>query len=293
MPSEKALFLLENYITTAVLTGGNWEPSLPLENLKDPQPSESPARTTGLGPEDGVIVADFPRPRPVNYVAFKQPIPKPFITQSASWRVQLDKASGDFSAPLFDSGEIPMWPSVVPFGVGEWGGFQWGGKLSEDEASRYNLDTALSLTAGVVASRMKVTLSDSSSPMGYVGGGTLLAGSAVRPSRNIDADWRIVSENQDRFERAKSGTLHADVSGTHREIEVRLSLSKEDEALGVFFDRFGVFRSGPILISVNPANQLHAHRMTVWGMVTRPVEFSAKPGFPGRYTFRIIVEEMP
>lgn len=289
----KILFAVDNLIDGAALAGGNWSAGLPSSNFADPQPSEYPARSAGLAPGDALVEADWSEERTVNLVALIQPRPRPFITQEAEWRVLLDGPAGDFSAPRHDFGWQQMWPSVVPFGIGEWGEFLWGGKLPPEEAERYGILSRLLAEPGVRASKLRLEISDPANPAGYTGGGRLFAGAALRPARNVAAGWRLVPGHEDVHERVPSGTLHSRASGTWRRIEFTLRYMSRDEALGYFFDQLALRRGRQVIVSLDPEDAVHGHRLTVYGVVPDPVEFEDMPGFPGRMTARFIVEEMP
>ena len=279
------LIAFRNYADDGTLSGGSWSGSLPLANLQDRQPSIV-ARSTSAAAANTIVNCDFGEARTISFVALL----KHNLTQQGQWRVRLSNDAA-FATSLYDSGQIDIWPTVYPFGVGLWGEFVWGGKLTTAEAATYGINAYRVLAASVFARYLRIELFDTANAAGYLQAGRLIAAPAWQPSINLQYGWQIEQVDESRKTRSRGGQTYVDIVPKARRLSFALASLEEDEMWGYAYEldrQKGV--GGDILVMVDPAKTTHLHRQTVYGTLaqTSPI---ANPAF-ARFDKAFAVEEL-
>ncbi len=278
-------FCSRNYADAAVLSGGSWLAGLPLANLQDRQLWRV-ARSADADPSSTVIAADFGLLRPIAYAGLLAHS----LTQSGRVRLRLGPSAGMTDA-VYDSGWMDIWPAVYPFGVGVWGEFNWGGKLSVEEASTYGIAWHHPLPAGVLARHMRLDLDDAGNPAGHVQAGRLIAGPLYTPSRNLRYGWHLQQVDPSRVSYSRGGQAYVELLPRYRRLALELALLPTDEAYGHLYEmqrRLGV--AGDLVVMRDPDDTLHRHRETIYGRLSRlePIVQQVH----GRHGLRIEIEEL-
>lgn len=279
------LIAYRNHADAAVFSGGGWSPGLPASNLGDRQPSRV-ARTLSSDPVDTTVDLDFGEARPVRFVA----LVRHSLTQSGRWRLILANDAG-FAAPLHDSGSMEIWPAVTPFGVGVWGEFNWGGRLSPEEAATYGIAAFHVLPVPVIARRLRLELDDAGNPDGWLQAGRLVVGPAWQPRVNLQYGWSIEQVDDSRTVRSRGGQSYVDVQPKYRRLRFAFDHLERDEVFGQAYELErlkGV--GGDLMVMVDPDDLQHRHRHTVYGVLTETSPI-ANPT-PGRFAKTFTVDEM-
>jgi len=116
---SNAILAYGNRADAATLSGGNWQPSLPLTNLQNRRLAKT-ARSTSLALANTKFDADLGQNRLVRVIAL--------VAHNASlaalYRVRLS-AVADFATTAHDTGWLPFWSVVYPFGGLPWGAPNW------------------------------------------------------------------------------------------------------------------------------------------------------------------------
>ncbi len=271
-------------VVAAVFSGGAWTAALPAENLADRQPSKV-ARSATSDPGDTVVDLDFGTAGPVRLVA----LIRHNLTQSGRWRLRL--SAGPFDAPAYDSGWTAIWPAVTPFGVGVWGEFHWGGRLSAGEAATYGIAAIHVLAVPVIARHLRLELADPGHPDGYLQAGRLVAGPAWEPRVNLQYGWSIEQVDDSRTVRSRGGQRYVDVQPKYRRLRFGFDYLERDEVFGQAYELErlkGV--GGDLMVMVDPDDLQHRHRHTVYGVLTE----TAPIGNPvhGRFAKTFTLEEL-
>jgi hypothetical protein len=279
------LIAFRNYADDGTLSGGSWASTLPLSNLQDRQLSAI-ARSTNAAVANTAVDCDFGQGRTISFVALL----KHNLGQSGQWRVRLGDDPA-FAASLYDSGRVDIWPTTYPFGVGLWGEFLWGGKLTTAEASTYGISGYVVLPLPVFARHLKIELFDAANAAGYVQAGRLIAGPAWQPAINLQYGWHLAQVDESRKTRSRGGQTYVDAMPRFRRLTFDLAHMREDEAWGYAYelDRIkGV--GGDLLVMIDPAKTTHLHRQTVYGSLTESAPIS-NPQF-GLFSKPFTVEEL-
>ncbi|GHD42220.1 hypothetical protein GCM10017083_06970 [Thalassobaculum fulvum] len=279
------LIAYRNHADQAVFSGGAWTAELPAANLADRQPSRV-ARTLTSTPDDTVADLDFGGARPVRFVA----LVRHNLTQAGRWRLRL-AADPAFAEPIHDSGWTAIWPAVTPFGVGVWGEFHWGGRLSAEEAATYGIAAIHVLPVPAIARYLRLELADPGHPDGYLQAGRLVAGPAWQPRVNLQYGWSIEQVDDSRTVRSRGGQSYVDVQPKFRRLRFAFDYLERDEVFGQAYELErlkGV--GGDLMVMVDPDDLQHRHRHTVYGVLaeTAPI---ANPT-PGRFAKTFTVDEL-
>lgn len=279
------LIAFRNYADDATLSGGSWSSSLPLANLRDRQLTRL-ARSTDALAASTAIDCDFGQGRTISFIALL----RHNLGQAGQWRIRLGDDPA-YATSLYDSEQIDIWPTIHPFGVGLWGEFVWGGKLTAADAATYGNSGYLVLPQPVFARRLKIELFDAGNPAGYVQAGRLIAGPAWQPAINLQYGWHLAQVDESKKTRSRGGQTYVDIVPRFRRLTFDLAHMSRDEAWGYAYelDRLkGI--GGDLLIMVDPANLTHLHRQTVYGTLTESSAI-ANPQY-GLFTKPFTVEEL-
>lgn len=279
------LIAYRNEVDVATFSGGVWAAGLPVENLADPQPTRV-ARTNSADPVETTTTLDFGSAMPIRFVA----LVRHNLTQTATWRIRLDDDAA-MTTPLHDSGAIAVWPSIAPFGVGLWGEFNWGGRLSPEEAGTYGITAIQVLDTPVRARYMRLDMDDAGNPTGYVQAGRLVAGPAWQPSINLQLGWSIEQVDPSQKARSRGGQTYVDVQPRYRRLRFTVDFLGRDEMFGNAYELErlkGV--GGDLLVMIDPDDLQHRHRHTVYGQLAESAPIT-NPVL-GRFAKSFVIEEL-
>lgn len=225
MPSNLLLGTI-NRIDTATLSGGSWLGTLPLSNLKDRRLSKL-ARSTDDSTTNTKFTMDFGTARSVGVVA----LIAHNLSSTSTVRIYGDDAS-DFTTPVYDSGNIEVWPSgVIPQELLEWEDDNfWLGTVSQEAVAGFNAPFVHIPSSAQVLRYWKVEITDTSNPDGYVHIGRVFIGSAWRPTIGRSYGASISYEDTSVIEASLSGEEFFDVRRRRRTHNFELGFLSQTEA---------------------------------------------------------------
>jgi hypothetical protein len=278
------LIVYRNYLDAAVLSGGAWSGGLPLENLAHPHPSRV-ARSLGAANGSCWFEADFGVQAPVSFAG----ILNHNLSQRGIWRVRLH--NGDPENPALDTGAVPIWPRVVPFGTGHWGEFQWGGHLDTETAETYGIGSYAILPAARRVRYARIDLEDPDNPSGYLQAGRAMLAPAWTPSVNLQYGWSIEQVDESRIVKSRGGQAYFESKPKYRRLRFRIEQLDIDEMLANAYELERLKGAGgDILAMVDPDDTAHLHRRTVYGRIaeTTPIVNDVYE----RYSKEFVIEEL-
>lgn len=267
-----------------VFTGGSWQTTLPLSNLKTQQPTQV-ARSTNALVASTKFVVDMQRIAPVSMFAM---VGHNFsVAAIVRLRVSED-ASG--ASPTLDVTLPAVEPAVV-WGSQPWGAFPWDG-LEPDQLS--STVSFYKHPAPVLGRYILVDIDDTSNSNGYVQLGRFMAGDAFVPRWNMAYGASFAFVDESRLSRSVGGQLYADPKPKRRRFSCAFEALYEPEAWGAAYDmQRGLGKTGNMLIVYNPDDhESVVKRRTIYGtMVSLDEIVTANPS-DAPYNWRLSVEEL-
>ncbi|MCC7268501.1 MAG: hypothetical protein IT546_14355 [Caulobacteraceae bacterium] len=251
-----AILAFGNRADEATLSGGDWEATLPLDNLKDRRLGRV-ARSASLDLADTQFDADFGQLRLFRTVA----IVNHNLNDYGRYRIRLSTVA-DFSSTVADSGWKDAWPAVIPMSQRPWNSpYTWNGKWTPEERAYLTPLIVFNLPTSLNARYLRVEFEDPDNPDGYVQAGRLFIGDGWQPVRNMVYGAQIGWESRTEVQEAISGADYFDVRTPARVVQFGLEAMSEDEAMVYAFDlerRVGVH--GECVFLWNPDDTIHAPR---------------------------------
>lgn len=279
------LIAYRNLVDEAVLWGGAWSATLPASNLADRQPSRV-ARTIGTAPGNTSVTLDFGGGRPVRFVA----LVRHNLTQSGQWRIRMAN-NPDLSRPALDSGWIAIWPGAIPFGVGAWGEFNWGGKIDARQAATYGAQAVHTMPDAIQARYLRLDLEDADNPAGFLQAGRLVAGPAWQPSINFQHGWSIEQVDESEIRRSRGGQSFVNARPRYRRLRFTIDHLGKDEMFGHAYELERLKgKGGDIVVIADPDDRTHSLRHTLYGALSESAPIVNS--YPGRFTRRFVVDEL-
>lgn len=278
------LIVYRNYLDAAELSGGSWSTGLPLSNLAHPHPSRV-ARSETATSGSVWFEADFGARAPVSFAGLLNHN----LSQRGIWRVRLH--NGVLESPELDTGPVPIWPRVVPFGTGHWGEFQWGGHLDTETAETYGIGAYAILPTARRVRHVRIDMDDPGNPAGYLEAGRALLAPAWTPSVNLQFGWSIEQVDESRVVKSRGGQAYFNTKPKYRRLRFRIEHLDIDEMLANAYELERLKGTGgDILAMVDPDDTTHLHRRTVYGRIaeTTPIVNDIYD----RYSKEFVIEEL-
>lgn len=243
-----------NRIDGSTLSGGSWEASLPLSNLKTRRLGRV-ARSTNLDPASTKLTIDLGKvvaSRAIGMANHNAGI-------DALWRVRAWAESG-LTTLLYDSDWVEIWPPVYESTDLDWEADNWwDGKFSEDERDRMTWTRGL-LAESTAARYWTIEIDDQENPDGWFQLGRVFIGPAWQPEVNMEVGASRAWEDQSSSQRSISGALTFDERNVARVVRCELPYIAEADGRQAFdmMRRMGV--TGEILFFWNPSDEADALR---------------------------------
>ncbi len=238
-------------------SGGNWQSSLPLGNLKDDLLSNV-ARSLNDNLSSTNFDLDLGARRDIRVLG----IPRHTISRSGKIRVQTSNTFGDFSTPTHDTGWSDVWPVVYPFGSLPFGHPSfWDGKLSQEEAEDYNIGWSLVLPAAINAQYWRFEIDDTANPKGFVDISRLFLAPGWQPTINMSYRNNLGWADDTRSERSLGGVEYFDRRDGRRISRFSIEYIPEDEAMSWPFEMQRLLGTdGQLYFIYNPDDTIHQVR---------------------------------
>ena len=256
---------------TVAFSGGSWQASLPLTNLKDPLLSKV-SRSTSASLDNAQFDVDLGADRDVRLIA----IPKHNISRLGKVRVR-GSTSASFATSVLDTGWRDVWQVVYPFGTLPYGHPSWwDGKLSAEDAQWAVIPFVYVHSAAVVARYWRVEIDDTANAAGYIELTRLFLSPGWQPTRNLAYGNQLGWETETKSGLSLGGARFYDVRPARRVIRFSVNHLDVDEALAWPFDmqqRLQV--STQVYFLFNPDDTAHLHRRAFLGTLRTlsPLEF--------------------
>lgn len=245
-----------NRIDAATLSGGSWQATLPLSNLqtrtlgKVARSSNALAASTkfdiDLGAEKNIRVLSL-----VNHN----------LSLAATCKI-VAAATADFASPIYDSGNIEVWPVVYPADALDWEEDNWwDGKYTAEQREGYTWTAVHILQSNILARYWRVEITDSGNAAGYVQIGRVFIGPAWQPETNMSWGLALGWQTDTELQQARSGALYFSRRTPRRVTRFSLENMTEDEALANAFElqrRAGI--DAEVLYIFDPDDTVHALR---------------------------------
>ncbi len=236
---ENVAFLYPDYLQPSVsyypfISGGSWQPTLPLSNLQS-QLLSKPARSTDLQATSTKLIVDLGVARPVGMLAIGK------HNGSAAGTVVAKLANAaDFSATVHVSAALPLWPA---------------GKTGED-MDGYNVNWFYTPPTGLAAVRyVELDFSDATNPAGYLDLARLQIGGKFQPEvgftfGNVNIGW----EDPTQVDTSQGGVDWFGIRSPYRVQRFQLDNLTDSEAYDTVFEmqrRLG--KHGQTFIAFDPS----------------------------------------
>ena len=216
-----------NYIDNAVVSGGAWVPTLPLEHIQDDRTSVV-AKSASLDPADTQFSITLPKRERLQVLA----IYAHNLSATATFRVRAyrDAAQTDL---IYNTGWQNVWPVLYGLDDVIWGNDNfWNRRLSEDDRKKYTpLMTAL-FDERVLGRSLHVELLDTSNPDGAIMLGRVMPADVWQPIKNLA--WNVAHGYDSGTQITRAGdskrTGYARRVTPKRTVNFNLPILTEDEA---------------------------------------------------------------
>lgn len=278
--------LTKDWVSDATFSGGSWEATLPLTNLKNQQPTKI-ARSTNDSTASTLFVADIGRVAPVSMFA----LINHNLSADATIRFRLSTAS-NLSNPTIDATVDAIIANIV-FGSQPWGAFPWTGIGSDVLPG--GLVSFYQHTSSEFGQYIGVNITDTGNPDSYVQIGVFKAGDPIIPSINMSYGARLKFIDPSRQSRTVGGQKYFDVKPKYRQFAAELSWMTEAEAIGSIFDMQNLRGiSGGLFMIYDPddADEIILRRAIHGTLISLDdiVTANQTPAYP--YSYQIAVEEL-
>jgi hypothetical protein len=226
---------------SGTLSGGSWQSTLPLANIRT-QDIYQVARSTNATTPNTQFRIDFGTTL-TRYLSLFLVLGHNLST-AATFRVTLG-ANADGSSPTYDSTALAAWRAVVVWGANPFGGFAWDGtSYPEGFVSppiiRHKFPAVQAVGNGGHR-YMHVYFTDTANAAGYVQLGRVLGGPVWQPE--IGCEYGVSMQVVDPSEvvRTRGGMRIASNDARYRQARLRLSYLNDAEAWGYLYewDRLG------------------------------------------------------
>ncbi|SDJ24210.1 hypothetical protein SAMN04487867_12969 [Vreelandella titanicae] len=170
-----------NYIDTAVVSGGAWVPTLPLEHVKDARFSVV-AKTASLDPIDTQFSITLPKRQRLHALA----IPAHNMSSTATLRARVYRDAGQTDL-ILDTGWQDVWPVLYGLDDVVWGNDNfWNRRLAEDDRQNYTPLAIVFFEERLLGSSMHVELRDTANTDGAIVMGRVMVTDVWQPRKNLD-----------------------------------------------------------------------------------------------------------
>lgn len=245
-----------NRADEAVLSGGDWQVTLPLTHLQN-RIQAIVARSTDTDPANTQWVIDLTRSRTVDILA----LCSHNLSLEATVRVTASD-SDDFAFLVMDTEAVVVWPALFASENLEWEDDNWwSGQIEEAVRSAYPSNFICRPTQ-VAARYWKVEISDASNADGFVQIGRLFVGPAWSPAVNYDYGASLGFESDTTLEKALGGQEYFDRRTGRRVFRCQLSWLSEQEAYERAWEiQRSLGYDGEVLVLIDPDNRRQEPRL--------------------------------
>jgi hypothetical protein len=243
-----------NRVDEATLSGGAWQPTLPLANLQTRELFEV-ARSLDLDPGSTQLTLTLPAARNIGLIA----LVAHNLSLSAAVRVEAGYGD-DLVQTQYDSGWQPAWPAVVPYSQAEWENDNWwSGQL--DQAQRDAVAKVFFVRPNAIAKTWRIAIDDPANPEGFVQLGRAFLAESWSPRFNYAYGNQFGYEADVTVARASGGNEYLRARPSRRIFAFSLDCLVDAEAHARVFDlQRDLGEAGELFVLPNPDDVDNAHR---------------------------------
>lgn len=253
-------------------SGGSWLDSLPLQNLRSPLLAHV-ARSTDLELASTQFDVDLGVPRRIQLFC----IPLCNLSRAALIRIR-GSETDSFGEPVYDSGWVPVWTVVYPWGSIDWGHPSfWDGKMEGEAAQDYGVAFIHIPESPPRARHWRWEIDDRDNDAGHVELNRLFMSPGWQPSVNMSYGAGLGIETNTVVQESDGGVRFYDRKRSRRVLRFAINYLQQDEALAQAFEmqrRLGKDRQ--LFVVADPTATTHLHRLSFLGTMTElsPLEFT-------------------
>lgn len=266
MTVQPIMFGLINRADAATLSGGSYQPTLPLTNLQQSNLAY-PARTVDALTSSTRIDLDFGNSDTVCRIFW---INGHNLSTSATYRLTGSNVSASGSEG-YDSGDLDAWPSIyslfdLDFEEPNW----WTGQPTAEEAALYGLPLFVDLGANYLLRYWRLQITDTSNPDGFVQFTRLWMGPVWQPRHQFMPGAGLGWEPRDRAVESRGGQRYAERLNPRRVFSIKMEGLSDAEAFGRALDMQRVVGAeGEVLVIPDPSDAQNWHRRCMLARVRR------------------------
>lgn len=216
-----------NYIDNAVVSGGAWVPSLPLEHIQDDRTSVV-AKSASLDPADTQFSITLSRRERLQVLV----IYAHNLSATATIRVRVYRDAGQTDL-IYDTAWQNVWPALYGLDTVVWGNDNfWNRRLSEEDRRTYTPLVPVLFDKRLLGTTLHVEIIDTFNPDGAVILGRVMPADVWQPIKNIDHNVSHGYDTGTQITRAgdPARTGYARRVTPKRTVNFQLSDLTEDEA---------------------------------------------------------------
>lgn len=270
-PDDSHVFLAwNNLVDGAILSGGAYVPSLPLNNLKN-RVLQRVARSADLLPTSTQFDIDLGPDKLWRVLA----LPNHNFNLDARYRVRAS-ATQTHTSPIHDSGWLDVWPAVYDETELEWDDLNWWeGTYTEAERQGYVWTLIHKLATTTDARYVRVEIQDLTNPSGYAQMGRAFVANGWTPTHNMEVGASLGWEDPSEVQEAYGGAEYFNERPRYRVAKFTIQAIEISEAYGKAFEimrQAGITKE--VLIQWNPADAKNAIRQSFVGRLRQlsPIE---------------------
>lgn len=254
-----------NRTDEATLSGGSWNASLPLANLKN-RILAKVARTVDTLLASTKFDIDLGQSRFIGALALV------VHNISVSGKVRLRGSNvADFSTTVYDSGWVNVWPvGMIPQDLLEWEDDNfWLGTLAAEARAGYQ-SPYIHLFTRVSARYWRPEIDDTGNSDGYIHIGRLFIADVWTPATNMSYGLSLGYEDHSQIEESLGGTEYFDTRKKSRITKLSLDWMDSVEAYSRLLEMQRMLgTSGELLIVPDPADSVNQVRRSYLGRLQR------------------------
>lgn len=250
----------------AAVGGGSWQADYPLSQaVQYPPTIGEPAISTDADPGSSQGYVIFDTDRVVRMVALVNHNLGPYAT----WRLRF-YADAEMEAELYDSGDLPVWEEIVPFGEPAWGEpGVWDGLPGPEERAAY-IPTTFHVAPSAQAIRaVDFQLNDPDNPDGALRFAHLELSDWWQPSVNFQYDLEVGFEDNTKTSQAEGGARYSDFDPLARTVQFDLDYLEEAEAFAKALELKRQHATArPVFLCLAPDDPVNRQRLSFLARLT-------------------------
>lgn len=270
-----------NLADGAILSGGSWLPSLPLNNLRN-RTLQRVARSTDASKASTQFKADLGPDRRYRVIS----LVNHNFALDAKYRIR-GSAVSSFAVIEFDTGWQAVWPAVYNEDELEFGDVNWfEGTYTEAQRQGYIWTLIHRLADASDARYLWIEIDDQANEASYSQAGRLFVADGWTPSHNMAVGASLGVEDDSEIQRARSGAEFFNPLDRYRVARLTIPYIGEDEAYSQAFEMMRqAGTTGEVLFQFNGADTKHKIRRSFVGRlrqlspIEHPVGFDANAAF--------------